>query len=909
MPRLAERYTVIAPDLLGHGRSAKPRGDYSLGAYAAGVRDLLAVLGFERGTVVGHSLGGGHRDAVLLPLPRVRRADGADLAPAASGREVHPLLRAATLPGSEWVLPLMAREWSVQRRRGGALGRRPSSGSRPGPTWPSSPAATPRWSSRGPATPSSHTMRSVIDPDGQRVCALDRLYLADQMPTLIIWGDRRPGDPGRARPQRPRDRRAQPLRRDRGLGPLADARRAGPRRPRADRASSRRPSPSSGRWRRCASACSAGPIRARGQRRREARDDPPACSGRREPRPRAAPRPARRSSPRAGAVVVTILLLGPILLYKAGPLPAARPARRPSPSASPASPAGRRCRAPSSAITLLIAVFGMYWDISLHIDDGRDPGPLANPAHYFILAGLFGVFTRRACSASRCPTGRPAPRSRSRPAGTRRSARSMIAICGAVSLSAFPLDDVWHRIFGQDVTLWGPTHLMLIGGASLSVLGAWALHVEGDEERPRRQGRPLCRRWTRVRELVLAGAFLVGALHLPGRVRLQRAAVLAACCSRSLIMLAAGIAPGRPRGSASAPAARSAAVLVYVAIRGTAGPAGRAASSARPSRTFPLYLVEALVVEGVALLWLRGRSAAERPITFGALAGLGIGTIGLAGRVGPGTRSGWSTSGSGLALPRGRDPRPPRRARRRRDRRLRRPRAHPGRSTRTRADAAPRGPARRGRGRGRRDRLLDPGQRRARRPRDLRPERAEHAGRPSRHGHRPARPARRGRRRLLVQRPAGRAATGRSHVSQLDEIGPGTYRITEPIPVDGTWKTTLRLHKGRELAGLPIFLPDGPGDPGRARCRSSSTARATSSSTRRTSSASRSTTSPGWLTLAAYLGVGLISLALIFVVGWGLARLEKRGGGPPDESAEPAGVGPAKQVEEGPKPRTRPATA
>src|SRR5829696_8869049 len=58
-PLLAERYTVVAPDLLGHGRSAKPRGDYSLGAYASGLRDLLSILDIGRVTVVGHSLGGG----------------------------------------------------------------------------------------------------------------------------------------------------------------------------------------------------------------------------------------------------------------------------------------------------------------------------------------------------------------------------------------------------------------------------------------------------------------------------------------------------------------------------------------------------------------------------------------------------------------------------------------------------------------------------------------------------------------------------------------------------------------------------------------------------------------------------------------------------------------------------------
>ena len=139
MPRLAERYTVVAPDLIGHGRSAKPRGDYSLGAYAAGVRDLLALLGFERATVVGHSFGGGIAMQFSYLFPEyVERM--ALISSGGLGREVHPLLRAAVLPGSEWVLPLIAREWPVRR----CTPWRPSSGSRPGPTWPSSPAATPR---------------------------------------------------------------------------------------------------------------------------------------------------------------------------------------------------------------------------------------------------------------------------------------------------------------------------------------------------------------------------------------------------------------------------------------------------------------------------------------------------------------------------------------------------------------------------------------------------------------------------------------------------------------------------------------------------------------------------------------------------------------------------------------------
>jgi pimeloyl-ACP methyl ester carboxylesterase len=186
MPRLAERYTVVAPDMIGHGRSAKPRGDYSLGAYAAGIRDLLAVLGFERGTVVGHSLGGGIAMQFSYLFPEyVERM--ALISSGGLGREVHPLLRAATLPGSEWVLPLLAREWSVNageavRSVAGRLGLEA------GPDLAEFARGYASLVEDGARDAFLHTMRSVIGPDGQRVSALDRLYLADQLPTLFIWG-------------------------------------------------------------------------------------------------------------------------------------------------------------------------------------------------------------------------------------------------------------------------------------------------------------------------------------------------------------------------------------------------------------------------------------------------------------------------------------------------------------------------------------------------------------------------------------------------------------------------------------------------------------------------------------------------------------------------------------------------
>src|SRR3954462_1351303 len=134
---------------------------------------------------------------------------------------------------------------------------------------------------------------------------------------------------------------------------------------------------------------------------------------------------------------------------------------------------------------LLVALLGMYWDISFHIDKGRDPGPLANPAHYLILVGLYGIFT-----AGVLATALPRAGERPGPAAVRLTGDwyapvggLLMAACGAYALIGFPLDDVWHRLFGQDVTLWGPTHLMLIGGAAMTLVGQALLLIEGMQER------------------------------------------------------------------------------------------------------------------------------------------------------------------------------------------------------------------------------------------------------------------------------------------------------------------------------------------------------------------------------------------------------------------------------------------
>jgi pimeloyl-ACP methyl ester carboxylesterase len=190
IPQLADHYTVLAPDLLGHGQSAKPRGDYSLGAYAAILRDLLIVLGHRRATVVGHSLGGGIAMQFSYEYPvfceRLVLVDSGGL-----GKEVHALLRAAALPGAELVLPLLAhsRVHRVGEAIGQALGRL---GLELGHDMAEMTRGYASLSDAEARRAFLHTVRAVIDLDGQRVDATDRLYLAQLIPTLILWGRRDP---------------------------------------------------------------------------------------------------------------------------------------------------------------------------------------------------------------------------------------------------------------------------------------------------------------------------------------------------------------------------------------------------------------------------------------------------------------------------------------------------------------------------------------------------------------------------------------------------------------------------------------------------------------------------------------------------------------------------------------------
>ena len=566
-------------------------------------------------------------------------------------------------------------------------------------------------------------------------------------------------------------------------------------------------------------------------------------------------------------LVTSALVLGPVLLHRAGRLPAlgrladrvGRASGLPGWAALPLAIQGT---------ALIVAVFGMYWDISIHIDDGRDPGPLANPAHFFILFGLMGVMAAGI-------VGMALPRERLRtsvrvpgigdhaPAGA-----IIVTVCGAFSLTAFPLDDVWHRIFGQDVTLWSPTHLMLITGASLSAFGALALYRESLEVSDETVAVPARAGWLLA---PLTGAMLIGLntflaefdFAVP-QFRLDMHPIGLA--------LAAGIALVSAR-LVIGPYGALATVGFFLLVRGVlwvlVGPV-----FGHTEPRFPLYLAEAAVVELAAVALLRrGRSPHARPVIFGALCGALIGTVGFA------AEWGWShvwmvhpwrasmlPEALGLALVMGS------------------------------AAGAVGGFV--GRALTLRGARLAPAPYWALPVAALAAVLVVLAGLPISAGDGrtratleltdlPGSAERQVSARVQLEPPD--AAEGarwltmtswqggeRSVVQELVPAGaPGAYATTEPVPVAGSWKTILRLHREDEVLGLPVFLPEDPAIPARETPATPRIERAFVLDKKNLLREQKGGVS-GIVTVLSYAAVGLITLVVFAVLFWALRRVRLR---------------------------------
>ncbi|MBW3650442.1 MAG: hypothetical protein KY458_07745 [Actinobacteria bacterium] len=274
---------------------------------------------------------------------------------------------------------------------------------------------------------------------------------------------------------------------------------------------------------------------------------------------------------------------------------------------------------------LCVAVIGLYWDVAFHIDFGRDE-VLFTPSHTMIVIGLAGivysgVIATLFATLDRAPAGM-------RLAGLRipYSALAMVAL-GSGSLVGFPLDELWHRAYGVDVTLWSPTHLQLITGAVLATIAVWLMIREGEGE-----GGPTM--LGRLIQVVSLGAVLVGLSAYQGEFdfgvpqfqALYLPVLLAGAAGFTLVLARAALGPW---GAVKA-------VLAFVVLRGLftlliAGPLNHSLPR------FPLYVVSALVVEAVA-----GWLGTEDRLRFALAAGVGVATLGVAGELAWVSLSGWA---------------------------------------------------------------------------------------------------------------------------------------------------------------------------------------------------------------------------------------------------------------------------
>ncbi len=525
-------------------------------------------------------------------------------------------------------------------------------------------------------------------------------------------------------------------------------------------------------------------------------------------------------------------------------------------------------------VSLITGLFGLYWDLGVHLAEGRDIGPLANWAHYPIMFGLFGIFASGVLAIV-LPVGeRPGPaavritRDWYAPVGG-----VLLASAGFFALLGFPLDDVWHRLFGQDVTLWGPTHLMLIGGGGLATVGLAVLEAEGRLARGDRTATPLgvyVRRGMSMGGLLIALSVFQGEwdFGLPQFRMVHQPLLIAIAAACALV--AARLWVGR--GGALF------AVGFYVVVRGgvtvIVGPI-----LGEPFASIPLYLAEALLIELAAL------GLARRPLVLGAVGGLLVGTVGFAAEYAwtqvafplPWTpdllREGLLMAVAGgiaggvvgalLALGlQGRLPRPA-----------------VARSLFAGALVVLGAMVANG--------LVTtvPDGVRA----EITLDADTSAG--------PARTAQATVRIVppdAVDQPAWLTITGWQgggvFVNHLVPIGDGSYRTTDPIPLSGNWKTLVRLQDGRTLAAVPIYLP---ADPVLSEPEIPAPPQFTRDAIYEQQIMLRELKEgvPGWLWATASAVVLACSVLLILILGWGVSRVSRA-----SQPAAQSGAGSVRQV-------------
>jgi hypothetical protein len=266
------------------------------------------------------------------------------------------------------------------------------------------------------------------------------------------------------------------------------------------------------------------------------------------------------------------------------------------------------------AVSLLSCAFGVWWDIAVHIDKGRDTGPFGTPAHYPIFFGILGVIVSGVLPIALARKPLPARTIKLTQGWRIPCSAALVTFCGTFALVGFPLDDVWHRLFGEDVTLWGPTHLLMIAGVVLSIFARLLASAEVEQLAGSNKRR-------RFQEIVAVGALLIawdlfstefdyGVPQFP-LVLQPILIVFGAALAFTLVRSRMG------RGSTFG------ALVVYLIIRG-----GIAWAVDQPLGEilghFPLLIVEAVLVELVALA-LGNRDRFRLGVVAGAL----IGTVGV----------------------------------------------------------------------------------------------------------------------------------------------------------------------------------------------------------------------------------------------------------------------------------------